>query len=68
LKSLRTVFYCGLLDHQEGVTQRQAGDLIDAIGLDKAGPLLGEAFTAAFPKAEEDDGAGKPAAQGTRRT
>lgn len=68
LRDLRAVFFCGLTDRHEGVTERIAGNLIDDIGMENAGPLIAEAFTAAFPSAEEAEDAGKPkAASGRRR-
>ena len=60
VKALRTVFRCGLTDDQPGMTDNEAGTLIDKLGIDQVGPLIGQAFTAAFPGAEDVDTEGKP--------
>lgn len=39
--------------------EEEAGDVMDDIGLDRAGQLLGEAITAAFPKGETKPGNGR---------
>ena len=48
IRTVRTVFWAGLLAHNE-VSEHEAGELIDAIGLPKAAELTGAAFTQAFP-------------------
>lgn len=60
IKAMRTLFSIGVVGC-EGVDQ--AGHLMDEIGLSKAGDLIGEAFSAAFPVAQ-DEGAGKQKAAG----
>ena len=40
---------------QGDATKNDAGDLIDAVGMDAIAGKLGEAFTAAFPNSEETD-------------
>ena len=52
LGSVRTVFWAGLLDHQPQVTETAAGLMMSALGLDKAGELVGRAFIGAFPAPE----------------
>lgn len=60
IKSIRTLFKIGIggCDSVE-----QAGDLMDAVGIQAAGELLGKAFSAAFPDAD-GEGGGKPKATG----
>lgn len=55
-KAIRSVFHAGLQARHDGLTTRDAGDLIQAIGLDVAGELVAEAFSASFGKGGE----GKP--------
>lgn len=63
IKTLRAMFWAGLTDCHEGITIRDAGDIMGEIGVDKAGPLIGEAFQAAFPDAEAGETEkGKPKA------
>ena len=59
ISDIRLVFFCGLVGQHADVTLEQVGDIIDDIGIERAGPLLGEAFSAAFPDPEEG-GEGKP--------
>lgn len=49
-----------------GLTTKEAGDLMDEIGLERAGELLGEAMNAAFPAA--DAGAEPGNGKGRKRT
>lgn len=49
LKTLRTIFRIGLIDEQPGVTDNEAGLIISDIGPERAGELMAEAFSAAFP-------------------
>lgn len=52
IKMLRAVL-CGMLkSHQPDITVAKCGDLIDAIGVNELGALIGQAFAAAFPKPE----------------
>jgi hypothetical protein len=51
---LRQIFWAGLTDCHEGLTERQAGLIMDDLGMEKVGRLLGDALTKAFgaaPKA-----------------
>lgn len=50
--TIRTVFLCGLLDHHPDLTERDAGNIISAIGIDKADAACAEAFALAFPEAK----------------
>ncbi len=60
LSDLRTAFAAGL-----GVSDDEASDIMDGVGLVRAGQLIGEALTLAFgadAKPAEDAAAGKPKA------
>ena len=48
--AIRKVFAAGLAEHHD-LTERDAGKLIHAIGLERVGELVGEAFSASFPEA-----------------
>lgn len=52
-RAIRSVFHAGLQAHHDGLSPRDAGDLIQAIGLDKAGELVAKAFEASFGKGGE---------------
>lgn len=62
LAFLRTVFWFGMRAHHEDMTETEAGALITALGVEKAGALIGEAFTKAFslPTQEGANGAARP--------
>lgn len=49
MRTLRTIFACGL---SADLADDAAGAIIDAVGLQRAGELVGEAMQAAFPSAE----------------
>ena len=51
LRTLRTVFWCGLRDHHEAMTETDAGRVMDELGLVEAAQKVVEAFTLAFPEA-----------------
>lgn len=53
ISDLRYMLWAGLTDKHDGITVKEAGRLMDALGMDKAGPLIGEAFQAAFPSGGE---------------
>ena len=57
LSLLRSLFHAGLREHHKDLTEKRAGEIMQGIGLDKAGALIGEAFTAAFANPEADDAA-----------
>lgn len=50
---LRTVFGYGLSRHHPGLTPEQVGDIMDDVGLDKVGGLIGDAFRGSLPDAGE---------------
>ena len=62
IKSLRTIVAAGV---DGGIADATAGDLIDAIGVARAGELVGEAMQAAFPAHSEDAARPQKAAAGT---
>jgi hypothetical protein len=49
MRTLRTIFACGLA---ADVGDEEAGAIINGVGLQRAGELVGEAMQAAFPSAE----------------
>ncbi|MFD1950683.1 hypothetical protein ACFSGX_07875 [Sphingomonas arantia] len=59
----RTVFRVGLEHHHGVMTDAEAGAIIQDIGVEKAGELIGYAFQLAFPDPAEteDGGSAKPA-------
>lgn len=57
MRTLRTVFACGL---DTSLTDDDAGEIMDAIGVQRAGELVGEAFQAAFPSGGGDEKPGRP--------
>ncbi|MEP9374996.1 hypothetical protein [Mesorhizobium sp. KR1-2] len=58
IKLLRTVMWGALRDHHDDITVKEVGAIIDGIGMNEAGRLIGDAFAAATPEAKE--GAGHP--------
>lgn len=64
MRQLRTIFAAGV---GSGITDHDAGDMIDEIGVQRAGELVGEAMQAAFP-AQEGSGDPRKAAAGTGST
>lgn len=52
---LATIFRAGLQRHHPDVTVEKCDDIIDAIGHEKAGTLIGKAFHAAQPKKKGGD-------------
>lgn len=52
LTLMRAVFWGALQHHHEGTTIRECNDLIDEIGIQRTGELIGQAFELAFPKKE----------------
>ncbi len=61
LKMLRGVFQAGLAAHHPDISAKAAGEIIDRIGLGRAGALIAEAFSAAFASdTEAGEAAGDP--------
>lgn len=52
---LRTLVWAGLQNKHEGISERSAGDIISALGLDASLEAIGEAFASALPDAEGDE-------------
>jgi hypothetical protein len=52
---LRSMMWAALRDYHEDVSIRQAGDLMDVIGIAESGEALGRAFVLAFPQEEATD-------------
>jgi tail tube GTA-gp10-like protein len=49
IRTIRTVFWAGLRDHHEAVSEHEAGRLMDDLGLVEASQLIAKAFSLAFP-------------------
>ena len=47
-KAIRTVFAAGLAKYHAGLSLSDAGDLIQSIGIARAGEIVAEAFNASF--------------------
>ena len=56
VRSVLRIFYVGV-DHDETLSQKDVGEMIDDLGIGKASELIGKAVQAAFPAAEADDAA-----------
>ena len=62
MKRIRRIFFVGV-DRDQTMTEADAGEMIDDLGMKEAGDLIGKAVQAAFPQAEvaeagpEQDGA-----------
>jgi hypothetical protein len=53
--AIRRVFAAGLAENHDGLSERDAGRIIQAVGLERVGALVGEAFAASFPEAAKGD-------------
>jgi hypothetical protein len=58
---MRTIFWAGLRDHHEAMTEVEAGRLMDAVGLIEASQMIAKAFAAAFPEAPANGPLPEPA-------
>ena len=72
VRSVLRIFYVGV-DHDETLTQKDVGEMIDDLGIGKASELIGKAVQAAFPAAESDGAAtevdeGAPSGNGRKAT
>lgn len=63
VRSVLRIFHVGV-DHDETMSQKEVGEMIDDLGIGKASELIGKAVQAAFPAAE-GDGAAEETAEGT---
>lgn len=59
IKSMRVLLWAALVEHQEAITVKETGKIIDAIGIASVGSLIGESFKAAFPDGDEGEGKSK---------
>lgn len=50
ISTMRTLFWAGLVDHQPQITEKMAGDIMTAVGIQTALIKVMEAFVAAFPQ------------------
>lgn len=51
LRTIGFILWAALQQHHPDMTERDVFDLIDEIGIDQVGPLMGAAFEAAAPSA-----------------
>lgn len=58
IKLMRVIFWGALRDHHADISIKDAGAIIDDIGMQEAGRLIGEAFQAASP--DQNGGAARP--------
>lgn len=58
LRVMRTIFAVGLAERHPDLTEKDAGNILDEIGIVAASEILGKAFAAAFPASGKDE---KPA-------
>jgi hypothetical protein len=54
LTLMRAVFWGALQDRHEGTTLKECNAIIDDIGMQRAGVLIGEAFQLAFPQQQKE--------------
>ena len=59
-KAIRTVFHAGLQARHPGIDLRDAGEIIQSIGLEAAANLVRLSFEASFPSADGGEGASRP--------
>ena len=53
--AIRKVFRAGLAEHHPDTDDRAAGRIIQAVGIERAAQLVGEAFAASFPEAAKSN-------------
>lgn len=58
--AIRAVFHAGLQARHPGVGIREAGDIIQDVGLAEAGDLVRRSFEASFPAAKGGEGEPRP--------
>lgn len=54
LSTLRLLIWAGLQHHHEGLSLKECSEIIDDFGVAEIGPIVGQAFQAAFPKKDAD--------------
>jgi hypothetical protein len=55
LTTVRALLWAGMRAHHPDVTLKQAGEMIDRVGMAPATEAIGKALTAAFPPATEGE-------------
>jgi hypothetical protein len=65
LKHTRSFFWAALIEHQQGVTEEEAGKLMDRLGLKEAVELANKAFVLTFPVAEGNGPLAEPRPKST---
>lgn len=58
-KTVRALLWAMMLEHHPDITLKQAGTIIEEVGLDKADAAVQSAFVKAYPDAFNDDGSPK---------
>jgi hypothetical protein len=58
--AIRAVFHAGLQARHKDTTLRDAGDIIQALGIEQAGDLVRQSFEASFSKAKGGEEASRP--------
>lgn len=53
-KMLRSLVWAGLLDCDEDIKQKEAGNLVDEVGFERTVEKVGQAIEAAFPSSKEE--------------
>jgi tail tube GTA-gp10-like protein len=61
MKTVRTMFWAGLKDHHEAMTEVEAGRLMSVLGMQQVMDLMAKGFTQAFPEADTKRPLGTPA-------
>lgn len=59
-KAIRRVFHAGLAAYHPEVSEREAGAIIHAIGVEEAGDLVRRSFQSAFPDAKGGEEVDRP--------
>lgn len=59
-KAIRRVFHAGLAAQHPDIDERGAGEIIHAVGLEKAADLVRQSFEASFPSAKGGEGQARP--------
>lgn len=58
--AIRTVFHAGLQAHHPEVSLRDAGNIIQALGIERAGDLVRQSFEASFSTAKGGEESNRP--------
>jgi hypothetical protein len=49
---IRSIFWAGLRDHHEAITETEAGRIMSALGIVEASQMIAKAFASAFPEVQ----------------